>query len=204
VLSVRHICAVAKLGIVAATVTMTGFAAEPGKPIVVYHDGSRVLFTPGATGTHRIAKFGPWGLGERLDDENLREERLNLYVVFPGGQYHSFRHRQYNHTLVINQYTVNGKPRGWDVFWCLVLDPRLHNDLRSEHDLLVAANQRFRPANDLKIQRIPAHAVMAEELNVTSVDDLRRFRAKDGSLPRVLIVPAHLAVKATTTKRAGE
>src|SRR5262245_2169751 len=191
----------ARLGFVAATVTLTGFAAEPAKPFVVYHDGSRILFSPRPTGSHHMAKFGPWGLGERVNDDKLRDERLNLYVVFPGGQYHSLRHRRYNHTLVINNYTVDGKPREWDVFWCLVLDPSLRDDLRSEYDLLVAANHRFRPANDLQIRRIPSHAVMAEELKVTSVDDLQRFRAKDGSLPRVLIVPAHLAVRATTTKR---
>ena len=199
-LNPRHIRAMAKLGIVAATVTLTGFAAEQGKPLVVYHDGSRIVFKPRATGTGRTAKFGPWDLGERLNDDKLREKRLNLYVVFPGGQYRSLRQRQYDHTLVINKYPVDGKPREWDVFWCLVLDPALHNDLRSERELLVAANQKFRAPSDFKIRRIPAHAVMAEKLNVTSVDDLRPFRSKDGSLPRVLIVPAHLALRATTTK----
>jgi hypothetical protein len=195
----RHLRAMAKLGIVAAAVTLSGSARQQGKPLVVYHDGSHILFTPQVTDTGSMAKFGPWDLGERLNDERLREKRLNLYVVFPGGQYRSLLHGRYNHTLVINKYAVDGKPREWDVFWCLVLDPSLRNDLRSEGELLVAANQKFRAASDFKIRRIPAHAVMAEKLNVTSVDDLRRFRAKDGSLPRVLIVPAHLAVRATTT-----
>jgi hypothetical protein len=200
VFSLRHNRAMAKLGIVAATMTLTGFAAEQGQSLVVYHDGSRIVFRPRATGTGRVAQFGPWGLGERVKDDKLREERLNLYIVLPGKQYRSFRHRQYNHNLVINKYTVDGKPREWDVFWCIVLDPTLRNDLRSEYDLLVAANHRFRPTNDFRIRRIPSHAAMAEELNVNGVDDLRRFRAKDGSLPRLLIIPAHLAVKATTTK----
>jgi hypothetical protein len=139
-------------------------------------------------------------LGERLKDEKLREKRLNLYVVFPGGQYRSALHRKYNHTLVINKYTVNGKPRGWDVFWCLVLDPKLRTDLHSEHEVLEAAQQRFIPASDFKVRNIPSRAAMAAQLHVTSLTGLRRFRRKDGSLPRLLIIPAHLAVRATTTK----
>src|SRR5260370_8549567 len=109
-------------------------------------------------------------------------------------------HCRYNHTLVINKYTIDGKPREWDIFWCLVLDPSLRADLRSERELLVAANQRFRTANDFKIRRVPSHAAMARELSVKNVDDLQQFRGKDGSLPRLLILPAHLAVSATTTK----
>jgi len=200
VVNPRHVRAAWKLGLVAVAVVMTGFARQQGKPLVVYHDGSRMLFTPRGTGTHRMAKVGRWDLGERLKDERLREKRLNLYVVFPGGQYRSARHRGYNHTLVINKYTVNGRPREWDVFWCLVLDPKLHNDLHSEHELLEAGQQRFIPASDFNVRRIPSHAAMAAQLRVTSVAGLRRFRRKDGSLPRLLIIPAHLAVRATTTK----
>ncbi len=185
---------------VAAALARTGFAGQPNKPLVVYHDGSRMLFTPKTTGTVRAAKLGRWDLGERLNDEKLREKRLNLYVVFPGGQYTSLFNSRYNHTLVINKYTVNGKPREWDVFWCLVLDPKLRKDLRSERELLIATQQRFRPGNDLKFRRIPSHNVLADKLKITNVKGLRRFRSKDGSLPRLLIIPAHLALRATTTK----
>src|SRR5262249_7685206 len=126
------------MGVVAAA-TLTAFAREQAKPMVVYHERSRILLTPQATGTHRVAKFAPWEWGERLNDSKLREKRLNLSVVFPGGQYRSFRNRRFNHTLVVNKYSVNGKPREWDVFWCLVLDPSLRKDVRSERELLVAA-----------------------------------------------------------------
>jgi hypothetical protein len=206
VVNLRPIRAMAKLGIFAATVTVTlpSFASQHAKPLVVYHDGTRMLFTPQGTGTHRMAKYGRWDFGERLTDERFRyDKRLNLYVVLPGGQYRSLWHRRYNHTLVINKYTVDGKPREWDIFWCLVLDPKLRTDIRSEHDLLVATQQTFRPGPDFRIRRVPSRRAMAEELNVKSVADLRRFRRRDGSLPRLLIVPAHLAVRATTTKRAS-
>ena len=198
----RHIRAIAKLGIFAATVTLTSFATQQVKPLVVYHDGARMLLTPKGTGTHRMVKYGRWDLGERLRDERLRERRLNLYVVLPGGQYRSMLHRRYNHTLVINKYTMDGKPREWDIFWCLVLDPKLklRSDIRSERDILEAAQQRFRPEKDFKIGRIPSHTAVAEELKVKSVAGLRRYRRRDGSLPRLLIVPAHRAIRATTTK----
>jgi hypothetical protein len=189
-----------KLSIIAATMTLTAFARQQVKPLVVYHDGSRMLFTPQVTGMHRPAKLGRWGLGESLKDDKLRDKRLNLYVVFPGRQYRSLLHSRYNHTLVINKYTIDGKPREWDIFWCLVLDPSLRADLRSERELLTAANQRFRTASNFKIRRVPSHAAMANELSVKNVDDLQQFRGKDGSLPRLLIIPAHLAVSATTTK----
>jgi hypothetical protein len=195
-----HVRTILALGIAAAGLTVTGFAGQPVKPLVVYHDGSPILFTPKTTGTLRMAKVGRWDLGERLRDEKLREKRLNLYVVFPGGQYQSRLHPRYNHNLVINKYTLNGRPREWDVFWCLVLDPSLLKDLRSERELLEATQQRFRPGHDLKFQQIPSHNLLADKLNVKSVRGLRRFRRKDGSLPRLLIIPAHLAVRAATTR----
>lgn len=187
----------------AAAVGLTGSSRPEMKPFRVYHDGDAdILFAPKATATHRMAEFGPWDLGERLSlrDDKPSDKRLNLYVVVPGRQYHSFRHSEYNHTLVVNKYTVDGKPREWDIFWCLVLDRSLSGDLRSERELLIAAHERFRPADNFEIRRVPSHRVMAEVLRVTSVDGLKRFRHRDGSLPRLLIVPARLAVRATAAR----
>ena len=196
----RHVRLILKLVLVAATATLTSFARQQGKPLEVFHDGSRILFTTKATGTLRMAKVGRWDLGERLNDEKLREKRFNLYVVFPGKQYRSRLHSQYNHNLVINKYTLDGKSRGWDVFLCLVLDPSLHDDLRSEQELLVAVHERFQPGDDFKFRRIPSHAILEDKLRVTDLHGLRHFRHRDGSLPRLLIVPAHLALRASTTK----
>ncbi len=196
----RHIQAVSKLAMVTATAFMTGVAARPAvKPFLVYHDGANnILFTPEATGTRRLARVGSWELGERLSDTDdmLRDKRLNLYVVVPGGQYRSPQHPEYDHTLVVNKYTVDGKPREWDIFWCLVLDPSLRDDLRGERELLVAAHQRFHTPDNFDLRQVPSHVVMAEKLSVTTVQGLDRFRRKDGSLPRLLIVPAHLSVRA--------
>ena len=182
---------------------MTGSPRDGTKPFLVYHDGVYLLFAPEVTGTHRPARLGPWDLGERLsaDQETPRDKRLNLYVVVPGGQYHSASHPEYDHNLVINKYPTDHNPREWDIFWCLQLDPSLPTDLRSEHDLLQAAHQRFTPPASFALREVPASAVMAERLSVVKVEDLKRFRHKDGSLPRMLIVPAHLAVRATAEQQ---
>jgi hypothetical protein len=42
---------------------------------------------------------------------------------------------------------------------------------------------------------------MAERLSVKSMAEMKRFRRKDGSLPRLLILPARLAVRATAEIR---
>src|SRR5262249_46724848 len=137
----RHIRTSSKLGTAAVALVLTGTgltgaARDATKPFLVYHDGVYLLFAPEVTGTHRPARLGPWDLGERLsaDQETPRDQRLNLYVVVPGGQYHSASHPEYDHNLVINKYPVDHKPREWDIFWCLQLDPSLPTDLRSEHD----------------------------------------------------------------------
>lgn len=201
----RHIRTCSKFGMFAAVLGLTGAGVprDPVKPFLVYHDGNYLLFAPEITGTHRPARLGPWDLGERLssDQEKPRDKRLNLYVVVPGGQYHSASHPEYDHNLVINKYPVDHKAREWDIFWCLELDPSLPADLHSERDLLQAAHQRFQPAASFIVREIPAGTVMAERLSVTKVEDLKRFRHQDGSLPRMLIVPAHLAVRASAEQQ---
>jgi hypothetical protein len=44
---------------------------------------------------------------------------------------------------------------------------------------------------------------LAERLSIKSMADLRRYRRADGSLPRLLIVPARLAVRATAAVRGA-
>lgn len=191
---------VLKLGSVAAALALAGPVRQQIKPFLVYHDGANIVFTPEATGTRRLAKFGPWSLGERLGmstDDKPMDKRLNLYVVLPGGQYRSSERPEYDHNLVMNKYPVDGKAREWDIIWCLALDPSLPKDLRSERELLMAAHQSFRPPETFALKDVASRTIMAERLHVTTVEALQRFRRKDGSLPRLLIVPAHLAVRAT-------
>jgi hypothetical protein len=197
----RRLRAVSTIAIFAAGFGAAASMREAVKPFSVYHDGDDLIFTPEAAGTRKLASVGPWNLGERLGDEKPADKRLNLYFVAPGAQYRAPGRPEYDHNLVVNKYTVDGKPRDWDVFWCFILDPALRPDLRSERELLLAKHQTFRPATLFEFKDFPSHALMAERLSIKSMADVKRFRRKDGSLPRLLILPARLAVRATAEVR---
>lgn len=193
----QHIAAWSKIALFTAGFGFTGAAPTPPKPFTAYHNGAAIVFTPEVTGTQRLATFGPWNLGERLSEGKPLDNRLNLYVVVPGTQYRSAAHPEYDHNRVVNKYTVDGKAREWDVFYCFIVDSSLPADFRSEGDLLVAAHQTFRPGELFEVSDIPASEMMAEKLGVNSLSQLRKYRRKNGTLPRMLIVPAHLAVRGT-------
>lgn len=191
----RPIKAASRFALFAATLGFAGPAPQV-KPFIAYHDGEKIVFSPVATGTRRLASLGPWNLGERLKEGKPLDTRLNLYVVFPGSQYHSGAHPQYDHNLIVNKYTVDGKAREWDIFYCMVLDPSLTADLRSEGDLLMAAHETFHPADLFDVSDIPSRAVLEEKMGVRTMADLRKLRRKNRGLPRLIIVPARLAVRA--------
>lgn len=183
--------------LLATALGLTGAAPPPVKPFIAYHDGGDIVFSPERTGTHHMASFGPWNLGERLTLGKPKDNRLNLYLVVPGTQYRSASRPEYDHNRVVNKYTVDGNIKDWDIFFCFILDPSLGADLRSERDLLLAAHQTFHPADLYDVTDIPGHSLMAEKAGIHRMSDLRRFRRKDGSLPRLLILPAGVAVRAT-------
>ena len=186
----------AKLGVLAATVA---FAAPipDAKPLSAYYESNSTQLVPEmARSARQAAMLGPWTFGKRLLQGKPLDKRLNLYVVMPGKQYHSAGNPEYDHNLVVNSLT-HDKAREWDIFWCIVIDPTLGDDFRSEHDLLVAAQQSFRPPDLFDVEDIPAHEVLREKVGIQSFVDLGRYRRKDGSLPRLIILPAKLAVSAT-------
>jgi len=193
----RRLRVVSIIAILAAAFAAGAAMREAVKPFYVYHDGDGLIFTPQMIAKHRLASVGPWTLGERVAEDKPVDKRLNLYFVAPGVQYRMAGKSEYDHNLVVNKYTVDGKPRDWDIFWCFILDPMLRPDVRSERELLMAKHQTFRPATLFEFKDIPSHALLAERLSIKSMADLRRFRGKDGSLPRLLIVPARLVVRAT-------
>lgn len=184
--------------LLSAALGSSGSPPDPIKPLSAYHDGADILFTPQSEGTGAVANFGPWPLGQPLREEKPLDKRLNLYVVVPGKQYRTPTHAAYDHSLIVNTLT-DDKPREWDIYWCFVLDPSFQGDLRSEHDLLVAAQQSFRPADLFDLEDVSGHEAMSETIGARSLSDLKRYRHPDKSLPRVLMVPARLAVRATAT-----
>jgi hypothetical protein len=185
-----------KIGILAATVALAAPGLERTTPLSAYYEGTTIQFAPASESVRQPAVLGPWIFGQRLRQEKPLDKRLNLYVVMPGGQYRSPVNPEYDHNLVVNTLS-HDKVREWDIFWCVVLDPDLGDDFRSEHELLLAAQGVFKPADLFDIEDVPAHEVLQEKMGVRSLDDLNRYRRKDGSLPRMLILPAKLAVSAT-------
>jgi hypothetical protein len=61
----------------------------------------------------------------------------------------------------------------------------------------MAAHQTFRPAGLFELNDIPSGKMMQEKLGVRSLGDVWKYHRKNHSLPRMLIVPAHLAVRGT-------
>jgi len=122
--------------------------------------------------------------------------------VLPGTQNRSPLRSAYDHTLIVNRLAPDHALE-WDIYWCFILDPALDPDPRSERDLIVAAHETFKPADLFDMEDIPGREILEEKLGVRTLPDLRKYRHKDGSLPRLLIVPAHLAVAATAAIPVG-
>lgn len=194
-----------RLGILAAMVSLATQAPHVPRPMAAYYDGASIAFASAgaASRTVAVASLGPWVFGARLSEDKPLDKRLNLYVVIPGKQHQLAGGPEYDHDLVVNALTGD-KVREWDIYWCFRLDPTLNDDLHGEHDLIVAAQQFFKPADLFDIEDVPGRAVLAEKAGVHTLEDLNRFRRKDGSLPRLLIIPARLAVSATADTTLGE
>jgi len=170
-------------------------AAESRALSAVYLDGEAArLDIPESP---KPATIGPWRLGTRVSDTKPRDKRLNLYIVAPGTQYHLESADDFDHNAIINALPEPGKSREYDVYWALVLDPHLHTDFRNERDLLIAAQASFTPNDLFEFDDIPADTFLRTLLKLDSLDDLGRYRHKNGTLPRVIIVPAGFAITAS-------
>jgi hypothetical protein len=193
----RHIAGWSRFALVAAGLAFAAPSPTVVKPFTAYHDGDAIVFTPEITGRRHLATFGPWNLGEKLSDGKPIDGRLNLYVVVPGTQYRSATQPEYNHNRIVNKYTVDGKVRDWDIYYCFIIDPKLPNDFRSENDLLMAAHQTFRPAELFDVSDMPSGGMIREKLGINSMAQLGKYRRSKHTLPQVLIIPADLAVRGT-------
>jgi hypothetical protein len=171
--------------------------------MAAYYDGAAIVFTPAVTASRSVAGLGPWVFGTRLSEDKPLDKRLNLYVVIPGKQHQSPSGAEYDHNLVVNTITGD-KIREWDIYWCFRIDPSLNDDLWSEHDLIVAAQQFFKPADLFDMEDIPGRAALAEKAGLHTLADLKHFRRRDGSLPRLLIIPARQAISATASAGPSE
>lgn len=170
-------------------------APEPHGLEGVYLDG-QVVRLDVADGPKPVL-VGPWRIGARVQDTKPRDQRLNLYIVAPGTQYHLDGSDDFDHNAIVNALPEPGLSRQYDVYWALVLDPRLHTDFKSERQLLITAQANFVPGDLFEFDDIPADAYLRTFLKTDSLDDLAKHRRKGGALPRILILPAGFAVTAS-------
>lgn len=161
-----------------------------------YLDGASIpVSIEPAAPRQRTLQFGPWQLGVYSQDRRPRDKRLNLYVVVPGRQHHIEGWDDYDHNMVISAVPKTDDAIEWDVYWVLTLDPHMRDDLRSERDVLLAAQTRFVPGDLFEFDDLPSDTVLRDQLRIRTVDDLQAYRHKDGTLPRILVLPAGCFVR---------
>lgn len=168
----------------------------PAQP--VFYSGVELKFIPESPARRqRIVNVGPWTIGARVGDGKPSDKRLNLYIVAPGKQYQLSDYPEFNHNLVINAVPKEDKQAEYDVWWALVLDPTLEADFQDEHELILAAQGRFEPSRDYDVKQAPSFAILQRFLKIHDNTDLEEYFREDKTLPRVLIVPAKFAIRAS-------
>lgn len=148
----------------------------------------------------RTFNYGPWILGSIIRDDHASDHRFNVYVIVPGNQHQApAPAEEFNHSVLLNsdEDTSDRAPE-WDVFWGVVLDPELNQEIRSERELLLMGQAYFLPGDLYQIEDAPGHNLL-RQLGLDSMDDLARFRRRDGALPRVILLSAGTAVRLKAT-----
>jgi hypothetical protein len=188
------------LWIAAATV------AETPQPLEALHDGEPLKLRFAAPiGREKPLTIGPWKLGPSLKrvkngkPERPSDRRFTIYFVAPGTQYQSAATPALDHNLIVNVVPPNDDPidAEFDLFWVIVLDPDVTKDLRSESDMIMLAQDRFTPGDLYALDDAPGAGLLREAVRADSLLDLQRYRRKDGTLPRILILPANSIQSAT-------
>jgi hypothetical protein len=183
------------------------FAAEPTAESRVTHAYLESVPVPiefvQPQGKTRPFALGPWRFGAKVTSpakgtpEKPHDKRLNMYIVVPGAQQRSAIADDFDHTLIINAKSpAEGAETEFDVYYAVVLDPNLRAEVNTETKLLLAAQEDFRPSDLFALEDVPCARFLGRVLHIDSIADLRRFRKRNGSLPRLAILPAGFALRA--------
>jgi len=175
--------------------------------LTAFHDGQpltlRIQHSPKAA----QVKAGPWRLGTKLKKakhgraDKISDRRINVYFVIPGTQHQSKQQPEFDHNLLVNiappaegEQPIDTEA---DLFWVAVLDPKLNEEIRTESDLILLAQERFTPNDLYSLDDSPSAALLRENAKIDSIFDLARFRDQSGTLPRILILPANAILSLT-------
>ena len=170
---------------------------QPNPATTAFHGGKEVRFIPAPVEHTRALILGDRVLGPLLPDQKPSDHRRNLYVVCPGTQNHADRHSGLAFNLVLNSLPQAEAPVEWDVYWVVVLDPALPANFDNERDLLLAAQYAFEPGESFTFEQIPGVALLRNRVHINSLEGLDTFRYSDGTLPRLIIVPSRLVIRAS-------
>ncbi len=162
----------------------------------VYYNGQLVRFRNATAGKNDHVLLGPWRVGARSYTGKPRDGRPNLYIVVPGHQHHLEGFEAYDHSVVISGVPVSGKAVNWDVWWAIILDPRIREEFRSERELLMLTQQTFVLGETVAFDDVPAANFLRKVLKIDSLAELKRFRRRDKRMPRLAIIPAGFATRA--------
>ncbi len=157
--------------------------------------GGRIVEINFVPGRSRFS-VGPWNISAEILHDRPRDGHPNLYIVAPGTQYSELGAEQYSHNEVVNYVPRKPGPQDWDVYYAVVLDPSLHEDFRSEQQLIVATQDDFQPSANFKFDDIPGAVFLREYLGIDSIQGLDFYSRSEGKLPRLVIIPAKLSLKA--------
>ncbi len=183
------VCASALLGSVAAR------AQQDAPAEGAFHSDKQIVFRPAPVKGGRVLVIGNAVLGPVLKADTPNDHRPNLYVVCPGAADENGGSETYN--LVLSTLPRTDEPIAWDVYWVVVLDPSLHARMLGERELIVAAQDAFAPSELFDFDDIPGAVLLRDRMHIDSIAALMQFRRPDGTLPRVLITPAHYTIKAS-------
>lgn len=176
-------------------------AAQSEQPSeTAFLEGQAVLISFPNSAGGKPFRLGPWRYGAKLAEDKPRDGRLNMYVVIPGDENRNDDQPEFDHTLIINAAAEADKARDYDAYWVVVLDPKLKLPLRTERDLLLSGQARFIPHDLFDFEDLPSAQFLRGALKMETMQDLARFRNKDGSLPRSLTLPAGFALQASVTR----
>jgi len=190
------LCAAVSFGAAPATEVSTSDTPPQPQLNKAFYDGREIDFTPAHTRIPgREFKFGPWNVGARASGRTKPSDHSpNLYLVVPGSQYERSGNELFNHNRILSTIPKGGGEWEWDVYWALVIDPTLTIDFHSERELLVAVQEEFMPPADFTLDKAPSHKVLQDMLKFRTVDQLKKYRRPDGTLPAILIIPANFSV----------
>lgn len=186
------------LSLAATAMALAMWMPQAHAPGRTYLNGEPVAFefVP-PSGKEKAAGFGPWKLGAKVVESKPHDTRLNLYIVVPGDDFQtdSDAASLYDHNRVINMAPKEKGSADFDVYWAIALEPRVNQDFHSEGDLLEAVQRRFVPGDLFEVRDAPGAGFLREVLRIDTLEKLKPYRRKDGSLPTVLLVPAGFAVR---------